>query len=53
MLQINPRLIVVQVLIISSPLGLGDLLFSPGVRPSVRLSVCLSVCLSQAAMATL
>ena len=37
MFQVNRRLIVVQTLIISPPLGLGDLLFP--VRPSVCLSV--------------
>ena len=40
MFQINRRLIVVQTFIISPPLGLGDLLFFPDVRPFVRLSVC-------------
>ena len=41
MFQINRHFIVIQTLIISPPLGLGDLLFFTG-RPSVRPSVCLS-----------
>ena len=41
MFQINRRLIVIQTLIISPTLGLGDLLFSSGVRPFVCPSVCL------------
>ena len=41
MFQTNRRLIVVQTLIISPPLGLGDLLFLAG-HPSTRLYVCLS-----------
>ena len=48
MFQIHRHFIVIQTLIISPPLGLGDLLFFTG-RPSVRLSVCLP----QVAMAAL
>ena len=36
MFQINRRLIVVPTLIISPPLWLGDLLFSPSVNKSIR-----------------
>ena len=42
MFQVIQRLIDVQTLIISPPLGLGDLSFFLG-RPPVHLSVCLSV----------
>ena len=47
MFQITRRWIVVQPLIISPPLGLGDLLFFLR-RPTIHLSVCLFVCNSDA-----